>query len=258
MPNDREQEKNVPPEQVGPLQRIHANRSLRDAIVEGDSYALLLFALATLFVLIPVLGSSPGSRLVINGIVSTVLLLGLHTSHVRHRRFQVAVGFAVLNVGAATLGLLSHEEIFVVIATISAGVLLLVTPVVVLRRIMAHPIVATETILGAICVYVMIGLAFAFIYYSTALLTHADVLKGVEPGTAPNYLYFSYITMTTVGYGDLTPATKAMQSMAIVEALLGQLFLATTIARLVGTLRQQRPFAEGEGEHGEEVESAKA
>lgn len=226
--------------------RLLPRRRLRDALAEGDSYALLLIALAALFILIPMFGGSPVGRFVSDVLVSGILLLGLHTSHVRRRGWHLALMIASINVVTAAFALFVGSWLAAVVSNASSGALLLVTPAVVVRRIMSHRVVAAETILGAICVYLMIGLAFAFVYLVVGQVSDQPILLGNPDGTTPNYLYFSYVTMTTLGYGDLRPATTAMQSLAVVEVLTGQLFLAIAIARLVSTFRLERAQAEEE------------
>lgn len=229
---------------TGRDKRLLPRRRLRGALAEGDSYLLLLIALSALFVLIPVFGRSPAGRFASDVIVSGILLLGLHTSRVRNRSWHIALVVAAINIVAAALALFLGSSLATVVSHTSSGALLLVTPAVIVRRILSHRVVAAETILGAICVYLMIGFAFAFIYTVAGQISDQPVLAGHPEGTTPNYLYFSYVTMTTLGYGDLRPATTAMQSLAVVEVLVGQLFLAIAIARLVTTFRLERSQSE--------------
>jgi hypothetical protein len=99
--------------------------------------------------------------------------------------------------------------------------------------------VTLDTIAGAACVYMLLGVLWAAGY---ALLEHLRpgsftipddwIMPGHQLG--PALVFFSYVTLTTVGYGDIRPAGPAAAGMAVVEAIVGQLFLAVTIARLVG------------------------
>jgi voltage-gated potassium channel len=106
-----------------------------------------------------------------------------------------------------------------------------------------------DRIVGAVCVYVLIGLGFASVY---------ETLDGVIPGsfrfladtawTAPSalrYRYFSFITLATVGYGDVTPATALAGTLASLEAIAGQLYIGITVARLVSLSLVERG---GQGE----------
>jgi hypothetical protein len=114
------------------------------------------------------------------------------------------------------------------------GALALATlAVVILTRILRHTRVTQQTILGAICVYVLIGLLFAFAEYGISRVSGNAFF--VQEAVAPfaNHLYFSFVTLTTLGFGDLTPATDLGKGLVSFEALLGQVFLVTLVARLV-------------------------
>jgi len=112
------------------------------------------------------------------------------------------------------------------------------------RDIFQHRRVTGDTIAGAMCVYLLLGLTWAFLY---------SALEGMQPSsfrfpqdqqsiiaaTATKelhlpFIYFSFVTLTTLGFGDITPITVAAKTLTWMEALIGQLFLATTIASLVG------------------------
>jgi hypothetical protein len=104
---------------------------------------------------------------------------------------------------------------------------------VTLSRILHHSRVTSETILGALCSYVLLGLMFAFIYLAVAAIHHDPffVQEGVHQQS--EYVYFSFVTLTTLGFGDLSPSVGLPQALVAIEALLGQVFLVTLVARLV-------------------------
>ena len=100
--------------------------------------------------------------------------------------------------------------------------------------------ITSNVIYGAVCLYLILGLIWTFLYFLVLLYDPAaiklDALKiGGDPGQAMvELLYFSYVTMTTLGYGDITPLSRLAQSLAILQAFLGQIYLAVVIASLVG------------------------
>ena len=134
-----------------------------------------------------------------------------------------------------------RAEVFSQFITIAGGLLLIVTPVTILRRIASHPVITTETVLGAICVYLLIGFCFAFIYMAMAFFTGIPFFQEQSTASANDYLFFSYSTLTTVGYGNLVPAGHLGQTFAVLEALFGQIFLVIIVARLVSLWGQERP-----------------
>jgi hypothetical protein len=95
-------------------------------------------------------------------------------------------------------------------------------------------------VLGALSVYLLFGLAYSYLF---ALISAVEgVPFFVQPGEdgPTNYIYFSYVTIATVGYGDLTAATPLGRITAVSEALLGQMYLVSVVALLVGNLGRQR------------------
>ena len=114
-------------------------------------------------------------------------------------------------------------------------------PTVVLNRVLRHPVINFETIMGAVDAYLLIGLAFA-VFYATlnAVDTHYFFVQSTTPA-AVDFVYFSFVVLTTVGFGDLTPRTPIGKVVVPGEALLGQIFLVTIVAALVGNLGRQRP-----------------
>jgi hypothetical protein len=105
--------------------------------------------------------------------------------------------------------------------------------------------VNSQSVVGAVCIYLMLGLLFSFAYGSEAKLGSGFFFAQGTDGTASIRLYFSYITMATVGYGDYTAAGDLARTLAVLEGLLGQLYLVTVITLLVGRLGFRRPAGSG-------------
>ncbi len=125
---------------------------------------------------------------------------------------------------------------FVCLAFVSAGLL-----VVVLNRILNHHDVQLQTIAGAMCAYLLLGSFFGSIFGALNVFSQGDVFN--HPMAAPDYGYFSMATLTTVGYGDYVAVGEFARRLAMVEAITGQMFLATAVARLMSVARvpQRRP-----------------
>lgn len=210
----------------------------------GDSYSVLLVAIVVAYGMMAVLTTSQWHRTIEGAVFGGVLLLALHTSHIRGRWIQVAAvvvgAWILLNIVQSAIG-----EAFEGAGSVMS-VLIVVTPLVVLGRILRHPQVNLETILGAICAYLLIGIAFATIY---ALMDHLGGAPFFAQGDARDpvkFLYFSFIVLTTVGFGDLSPATDPGRIVVSMEALIGQIFLVTLVAGLVGNMgRLRSPSATG-------------
>lgn len=224
-----------------------------------DSYGLLLVVILAQFILIPFLDDSKWGATIQGLLMAFVLLLALRISHVSARTHRLALGavtVALLGlVGNALVGVTDSEAF----SSLLLGVLVVVTPVVILRRIFQHLVISGQTVLGAICAYLLFGMAFAFVYHAMWVVDPS--VFGGDLGKSPQFglLYFSYVTLATLGYGDIVPVGQLARSFAMIEALVGQIFLVTLVAALVGNLgrvRHQtgRLLARSEEEAVEEVE----
>jgi hypothetical protein len=103
--------------------------------------------------------------------------------------------------------------------------------------------VNAQSVLGAICVYLLLGMFFASLYGAVAVFGAGPFFAQGTDGTGSTRQYFSYVTLATLGYGDFTPAGTLGRSLAVWEALLGQLYLVTVVALLVGNLGGRRRAA---------------
>jgi Ion channel len=106
-----------------------------------------------------------------------------------------------------------------------------------------------QSITGAICVYVLIGILFTFVYGAAAALGSGPFFAQGTDGTTALRLYFSYVTLATLGYGDYTPAGNFGHTVAVLEALLGQVYLVTVVALLVGNFSRSTRVTSRKAEH---------
>ena len=126
--------------------------------------------------------------------------------------------------------------------------LTLVTMGAIARRLLLHAEISVLTVLGAVSVYVLLGLSFAFAFEAVGDLGSWPFFASLEDGTRSDYVYFSFVTMATLGYGDLTPQGGLGRALAVTEALLGQIYLITAVAALVGNLGRTRSPRQEEDE----------
>jgi hypothetical protein len=218
------------------------SRSPRFFTRSTDSYGVLLLLILLNYVAAATLTGSHWGRVCIILLQGLTILFSLHISGSRLLWQLLALVFLVISVLAATIAaLMPVGTDFGKWATIVGGVLLIITPFVISRRIASHTVISTETVLGAISVYLLIGMSFAFIYSATGALSSAPFFIDRASATINDYLFFSYTTLTTVGYGNLVPAGNLGQTFAMLEALIGQIYLVIVVARLVSLWGQKRP-----------------
>jgi hypothetical protein len=228
------------------IRRLAAREAFLGRLRQGDTYGLLLFAIVVTYCLMAVLEDGGWRRAILGTMFAAVLLLSLYTSHVRGRVLAVTVVVVtlatVLNAIQAVMG-----EVFESGGTVML-VLIVAAPFVVLRRVLRHLEVDVETILGVVCAYLLIGIAFAGVYGEMDRLGTGHFFAQGRVEDQVEYLYFSYIVLTTVGFGDLTPGTNPGRVLVTIEALFGQVFLVTIVAGLVSAFARRRGLRSPDGE----------
>lgn len=117
-----------------------------------------------------------------------------------------------------------------------------VAPMLILRHVLQRQEITTDVIFGALAVYVFLGIDFAVLY---DIIQRVDSSAFATAGTdVASVFYFSFMTLTTVGYGDITPVSDWARALTVVEALMGQILLVVIVARLIGIqIAQSRPPA---------------
>ncbi|OFW63238.1 MAG: hypothetical protein A2Y74_00695, partial [Actinobacteria bacterium RBG_13_63_9] len=188
------------------------------------------------------------------------LLLAVRPSHAS--RLWLVLGWIalVLGIAAALLQTLSEIRALRVVAAVLFLVLLFASLPLILRRLVTHRQVTAETIVGALCAYLLIGMDFAVLNVLFSVAEGQAIIASIVAPDAAitrgDFYYHSFMTLTTVGYGDFVPATGWAKTLSLLEGILGQLFLITVVARLVSvaTFKRAQPSSSGEASSETEVQ----
>jgi Ion channel len=207
----------------------------------GYRFGAVLVLLSVTFVVMAAAPPDAWSRVLTVALQGLTLLTALLASRAGRRLFRIAlvvVALAFLGALGSVVVSSSTDPSGVFFAL--NGLLVAATPVVIARALWKRQVVDLHTVLGAICVYVLLGMMFAFVYAAIDQIGPHPFFVQTSHATVQDFLYFSFITQTTVGYGDFTAATDLGRALAVVEALAGQLYLVTIIAVLVSRLSGDR------------------
>jgi len=174
----------------------------------------------------------------------TAFVMTLYVSRVR-RSFFLTMGLLTFITAAATVPAQGYPGLFQNLLLAAWSILLLVAPVTIFLRIRKDfqvEGVDLEVVLGALCAYLWIGAYFAFIYGAAAIAFNTPFFAQPGVENQVNYLYFSFATLTTVGYGDLTAGYGPGRMFAVTEAVIGQLYLVSVVAIVVSAFgRGKKP-----------------
>jgi Ion channel len=220
----------------------------------GDAYGIVLLLILTTFVVSMTLPPEGWlGRVAAVAVAGLTAIIALTSSDVHRGRVRLAAAAGVFAIVAATLAQAASSNALLGMAFVIDALLLLVAAGTVLRRVVLAAEVDFRTILGAVSVFTLLGLLFGFLFIALGRLQGGDVFAGVSHAETRDYLFFSYTTLTTTGYGNLVPAGDIGQILAVFEMLSGQIFLVTLVAGLVSLWRpaaRARASRGGEDEQG--------
>jgi hypothetical protein len=205
------------------------------------SLTVLLYALLLLlFVVSPFLSDTTLGRFAIDAFYVLVLISGALAAP-RFRR--IALGTVLVVLVARVFVYVEPTRNFILVSTLLTVLFLAFACAGILRRVFAAGRITRSRIEGAVAVYLLLGLILGLVYTMMAIVNRDALAVGafewsVDVRTVQQQLfrkmsYFSFMTLTTVGYGDIAPVSETARQVAVFEGLLGQLYPAILLARLV-------------------------
>lgn len=204
---------------------------------EPGHYGILLVALTVTYLLSAFLTGSWLIALRV-GLFGLIAVLALRTSPARPRQRQLAlIGLLAGSAAMITLAAVQPAGTGAGIASLWAGLILLGAVIVIVHRVLTFRGVTIQSIFGALSAYLIIGMMFAAFFAAMDRLGAGPFFVHGESANTQTLQYFSFTTLTTLGYGDFTAAGSSGRAVAVVEALTGQIFLVTLVASLVAGFR---------------------
>jgi hypothetical protein len=210
------------------------------SFVSADSYGLVLLLVVVTYVVSVSVTETRAASIVLTVQLATVWLT-LRTSHARRGVRIVADTVLGLAAVAAVASFFVHQPgnelggIFTICC-----LLYLIAPFSIVRHLILRAQIDTDTLLGAVAAYLLIGMFFAFAYKAAGEFGSVPFFGAAGHGTLTQDLFFSFVTMTTVGYGNLVPAANPGQTFAVLEAVTGQLFLVVAVGKIISSLQPRR------------------
>ena len=209
-----------------------------------ERYGLLLGAIVVAFAVQGIGSTNQTEQVIVTALLGATLLLSLWCAEAKP---IVMRGGALVVVAVFLASLLET-----VLGTPGGGATRLANALLVslappaiivgvVRSLRARQGVTLEAVFGVLCVYLLIGMLFAFLYGSIDRLGGSPFFAGGQPASVADCLYYSFTTLTTVGYGDLTAHSNLGHTLSVSEALVGQIYLVTIVSLIVANLGRSRP-----------------
>ena len=210
-------------------------------------YGLLL---ATVLACVAVQGAAPPGevqQIVVSVLLGASLVLAVRVARVKPGLMRLAVALAIAGVAVNLLKSLGDVFGEGEVRAMNAAVVLLGPPAVatgLLRTLRVTHEVRLEAVSGVLSLYVLLGLLFAFLFGAVDRIDDDPFFTDGAPATVSNCLYFSFTTLTTVGYGDFAARTDLGHTLCVFEMLIGQIYLVTVVSLIVSNLRRPREVIE--------------
>ena len=197
-----------------------------------DAFGLVLILVLTTYVLASVLSNKGWAAVLLTLSTSATSIVALTSSHAQPRFVRRAVGVAGLSIALAACSAILGGRLCLNVASFLTILLLGVAMAAVLQRVLTSDTVSSRTILGAISVYTSLGILFTWAYGLIDRIEGGGFFGQAGQEKGSDFLFFSYTTLTTTGYGNLVPVGQIGRMISGFEMMLGQVFLVTLVAGL--------------------------
>ncbi|HEV7615289.1 MAG TPA: ion channel [Solirubrobacterales bacterium] len=211
-----------------------------------DAFGLVFALVILTYVLTSLLENRGWTAVILVAATSATSVVALVSSHANPRLVRTAIWLSALTIVLAALAAVSDNRDWLSLSSLVQITLLAIAMGAVLHRVVTTAEVGSRTILGALSVYTVLGILFTFLYGTVERIQNGPFFEAVAHPSGSDFLFFSYTTLTTTGYGNLVPGGQPGRMLAGLEMMLGQIFLVTLVAGLVSlwrpgeALRQRR------------------
>jgi hypothetical protein len=236
------------PEDLDPAERFAGDRSALKARLLDHRFAALLVAFVAVGGVAPVIQEARGGELpiVVEGLGFLALVAACYAAVGRNRHFAALLVVGVVGVGSAWVAVKQEQFWLLVLATCLLIAFFTAVAFSILRLVLTAERVTTEVIAAALCVYLLLGAIWA-LGYSLADTIQSTAFR-TEQDSIWDFVYFSFATLTTLGYDDVVAGSRLTKSLAGIEAITGQFYVAVLVSRLVGMHIAHATAPEGPGD----------
>jgi voltage-gated potassium channel len=206
-------------------------------------FTVLLATILSLLVTQPMFYNHAYAQNIATAAISLVLLAALYAVRSIRFFFALALILFVPSVGSRFALLFSSSPMIEAVGAISSCLFLAMTVIALVTRLFTVTSVTLDTISAAICAYLLAGVAFAYAFAVVELQNPGSFsatlfqkpANAIAPliGSLHNFIYYSFVCLTTTGFGDIAPISEGARSLSVMESVFGQLYVAILIARLV-------------------------
>ncbi|MCP4623840.1 MAG: hypothetical protein GY850_09950 [bacterium] len=208
-----------------------------------ERFLILICLILGTIVLVPILKEFAALRIFLDIFITAIYISMVYTVSNKKQHLYIGALLAMAMLISLWLQYFHQNNLIFAFGRISGILLLIMVIINTLTLIFKSEDVTIEVIYAAILVYLLMALMWSFVYGLLGLINSASFNVGLSPGQSyqMRFIYYSFVTITTLGYGDITPATDLASSFSILEAVVGQLYLVVVVAWLVGMHSSKKP-----------------
>jgi hypothetical protein len=221
-----------------------------DAAEARRRFGLLLAATLLSLGVQGIVPPGDAQRVLVSALAGLSIFLAFRAAQISHHWVRAAGLLALAVVAVAIIRATAGGVDEGVTRTLNAVLVACGPPAVavgVLRELRSSSQVRMEAVMGVLALYILVGMLFAFVYGAIDQFGSRPFFDGGHTATVSHCLYFSFVTLTTVGYGDFAAHTNLGHTLAVFEALIGQIYLVTVVSVIVSNLGRPRRREDGAG-----------
>ena len=213
--------------------------------MKQGNFIYMLVGLLVLLILAPVFAKyfPEASRFTISSVFISTMMIGIWSLYGHNRWFYIGSMLAILGIALSVINAYMDSASIHLLGLFVVLLYCILSAVIAMKQILFSGQISTNKLVGSVCIYLLIGVIWAILYLLIDILT-VDAFRGLSTQTEHQpiweYVYFSFVTLTTLGYGDVSPLNEAARTLAYFEAICGQFYIAILVASLVGALMSDR------------------
>ncbi len=210
--------------------------------ISRGSYIHLVVVILLYLLVSPAVESFPHLKIIYYLFLIAILLAGLLALHQSNAHTLLAAILALPMTGLVLLSYFYQTPPAILAANIANALFILYIIITILKFVFSRRSITSQVIFAALAVYLLIGVFWSLCYSIMAIFV-PNAFRFPNTNHLPmisDFIYLSFVTITTLGYGDITPVSNTARSMAFVEALIGQIYMTVLIAWLVGIFVSER------------------
>jgi voltage-gated potassium channel len=168
---------------------------------------------------------------------SALLIIGVLSLKKSDRSFRIGIALVIAGISMDSLHAVLQESVLIIGSMMALLIFMVLATGGVFRQIAASNVMSPNRIVGAICVYLLIGVIWSIAYALLDLAAPGSfegIASEISSAWEPDWIYYSFVTLTSLGYGDLLPLTNTARTLSYMETVVGQFYLAIMVAGLVG------------------------